>query len=156
MVMRCWLLQGGSSLESMTVLGVTPLALWGSAQVLMVLTSSSMVKRRANISAHSAQGRLERAPACHRDAISTENYALHEHVAPRDPQRLSGLTPPPHGSGVSSGAAVREQQQQQSHSARPCAPKPSQRDQTPKPSHQPLPLLLPSTSAQLLSRAVAS
>jgi hypothetical protein len=50
MVMRCWLLQAGSSLESMTVLGVTPLALWGSAQVLMVLTSSSMVNlRMANI-----------------------------------------------------------------------------------------------------------
>ena len=50
MVMRCWLLQGGSSLESMTVLGVTPLALWGSAQVLMVFTSSRMVIIRvANI-----------------------------------------------------------------------------------------------------------
>ena len=36
--MRCWLFLGGSSLESMTVLGVTPLAEWGSAQVLMVLT----------------------------------------------------------------------------------------------------------------------
>jgi hypothetical protein len=48
--MRCWLLPAGSSLESMTELGVTPLALWGSAQVLMVLTSSSMVMaRRANI-----------------------------------------------------------------------------------------------------------
>ena len=48
--MRCWLLPAGSSLESMTVLGVTPLALWGSAQVLMVLTSSSMVMaRRENI-----------------------------------------------------------------------------------------------------------
>jgi hypothetical protein len=48
--MRCWLLPAGSSLESMTELGVTPLALWGSAQVLMVLTSSSMVmERRANI-----------------------------------------------------------------------------------------------------------
>jgi len=50
MVMRCWLFWGGSSLESMTVLGVTPLALWGSAQVLMVLTSSRMVIIRvANI-----------------------------------------------------------------------------------------------------------
>ena len=35
------------------MLGVTPLALWGSAQVLMVLTSSSMVMaRRANIFLH--------------------------------------------------------------------------------------------------------
>ena len=34
----------------MMVLGVTPLALWGSAQVLMVLISSSMVMARvANI-----------------------------------------------------------------------------------------------------------
>jgi hypothetical protein len=48
--MRCWLLAGGSSLESMTVLGVMPLALWGSAQVLMVFTSSSIdMERRANI-----------------------------------------------------------------------------------------------------------
>jgi len=46
MVMRCWLLPGGESFESMTVLGVTPLALWGSAQVLMVLTSSSWERRR--------------------------------------------------------------------------------------------------------------
>ena len=57
--MRCWLLPAGSSLESMTVLGVTPLALWGSAQVLMVLTSSSMVMaRRANIcTAQAGHGR---------------------------------------------------------------------------------------------------
>ena len=39
-------------------LGVTPLALWGSAQVLMVLTSSSMVMaRRANIFLHATSMR---------------------------------------------------------------------------------------------------
>ncbi len=51
--MRCWLLAGGSSLESIMVFGVTPLALCGSAQVLMVLISgtysSMVVRRRENI-----------------------------------------------------------------------------------------------------------
>jgi hypothetical protein len=44
--MRCWLLPGGLSLESMTVLGVMPLALWGSAHVLMVFTSGHVLMRR--------------------------------------------------------------------------------------------------------------
>mmetsp|Transcript_19953 Transcript_19953/g.40443 ORF Transcript_19953/g.40443 Transcript_19953/m.40443 type:complete len:222 (+) Transcript_19953:24-689(+) len=45
--MRCWLLAGGSSLESMIVFGVTPLALCGSAQVLMWFTSSLRLRRRS-------------------------------------------------------------------------------------------------------------
>ena len=43
--MRCWLLPGGESFESMTVLAVRPLAERGSAQVLMVFTSG--VRSRA-------------------------------------------------------------------------------------------------------------
>jgi hypothetical protein len=87
--MRCWLLPGGLSLESMTVLGVMPLALRGSAHVLMVLTSAS------SESGHGAQGISGRDRARDRgrkDALQSQQGVGCTDTSRRDKKTQRGLT----------------------------------------------------------------
>ena len=107
--MRCWLLPAGSSLESMTVLGVTPLALWGSAQVLMVLTSSSMVMaRRANIcTARSSEIAPQIEPCSTADGTTVLAHACIQAArAAGSESRIACAPAPGRGDALASSAAA--------------------------------------------------